>query len=101
MMRSEARVSTSEGERYAGLLCKHAAHMGPKVDWTSPNGTLEFPNEMGTCRLATAADHLLITLECSEAANLARMQQIIADNIERFAFREAVKVEWGPNEPHR
>jgi|SRR5450755_204182 len=99
-MRSVARVRTSEGERYAGLLCKHAAHMTPRVRWSSPTGTIEFPDGMGTCSLAAEPGQLLLTVESEDPESLAKMQRIIADNIARFAFREGVKVEWGPNEPH-
>ena len=93
-MRSEARVETASGERFANLLCKHAAHMVPRVEWNPPDGTIEFPDEMGTCWLTAEHDHLVLTLESANAAKLAEMQNIIADNIERFAYREGVKVKW-------
>jgi hypothetical protein len=81
MMRSEARVQTAEGERYAGLLCKHAEHM-----------------TMGSCSLTAEPSQLVLAIESDNPESLARMQRIIADNIARFAFREGVKVEWGPTE---
>ena len=99
-MRSEARVTTAEGERYAGLLCKHAAHMTPRVEWTPPTGTIEFPDGMGTCSLIAEPGELLLAVESENSESLAKMQRIIADNIARFAFREGVKVEWSPTELH-
>ena len=92
-MRSEARVLTTQGERYAGLLCKHAAHMTPHVEWTSPRGTIEFPDGMGTCSLLAEPDHLLLDVESDDADHLEKMQEIIAENIARFAFAEGIKVE--------
>ena len=93
-MRSEAHVETASGGRYANLLCKHAAHMVPRVEWAPPDGTIEFPDEMGTCQLTAGPDLLVLTVESANPATLAKMQKIIADNIERFAYRERIKVRW-------
>jgi hypothetical protein len=51
---------------------------------------------MGTCRLSAEPEQLLLLLEATDAANLARMQEIIGGDIERFAGREGLKVEWAP-----
>jgi uncharacterized protein len=96
MMRSEARVATADGARYADLFCKHAAHMTPKVEWSAPSGSIEFPDAMGFCRLEVQPDLLILRIESADPANLAKMQKIIGADIERLAFREGVKVEWGP-----
>jgi hypothetical protein len=98
-MISEARVATVNGERYASQLCKHAAHMGPRVEWNPPNGTIEFPDEVGTCRLTVWPDSLVLSVESKDPANLAKMQRIIGDDIKRFAYLEGVKVAWGNIEP--
>jgi hypothetical protein len=93
-MRSEARVPTPRGERYAKQLCAHAARMAPHAEWTPPEGVIEFPDEMGTCRVIAEPDHLVLTVEATDPANLATLQQIISRNIERFGGREGLKVEW-------
>ncbi len=94
MMPSEARVPTPRGERYAKQLCRHAARMTPRTEWNPPKGVIEFPDAMGTCRMTAEPDQLVLTLEATDSANLARLQQIVGGNIERFANREGLKVEW-------
>ncbi|PBC92795.1 hypothetical protein BX281_0504 [Streptomyces sp. Ag82_O1-15] len=96
MTRSEARIPTPRGERYAKQLCSHAARMTPHAQWNPPEGVIEFSDDMGTCQLTAEREHLLLILEATDAANLARMQQIIGSDIERFAGREGLKVEWAP-----
>lgn len=91
---SEARIPTPRGERYAKQLCSHAAHMASRADWTPPEGLIEFPDDMGTCRVVTEPGHLILTVQASDTANLGRLQQIIGRNIERFAGREGLTVEW-------
>jgi hypothetical protein len=94
MMRSEARVPTPRGERYAKQLCSHAARMTPRAEWNPPRGAIEFPDAMGTCRMTAEPDQLVLSVEAKDSASLARLQQIVSDNIERFANREGLKVEW-------
>lgn len=91
MTRSEARVPAPRSERYAKQqLCNHAAHMTPHPEWNPPEGGIEFPGAMGTCRITAE----LLTLEATDSANLARMQQIISRNIERSGSGEGLAVEW-------
>ncbi len=94
MMRAGARVPTARAERYAKQLCSHAARMTPRADWTPPHGVIEFPDGTGACRMTAEPDHLILTLEATGAANLARLQQIVGGNIERFGHREGLTVEW-------
>jgi len=68
--------------------------MTPRTEWNPPKGVIEFPDASGTCRMTAEPDHLVLTLEATDSANLARLQQIVGGNIERFANREGLKVEW-------
>lgn len=92
--RSEARVPTPRGERYAKQLCRHAARRTPRAEWTPPEGVIEFPDGMGTCRMTAEPDHLVLAVEVMDPADLARMQQIVGGLVERFASRDGLKVEW-------
>lgn len=94
MMRSQARVLTPKSERYAKQLCSHAAHMTPRAEWNPPEGLIEFPDAMGTCRITAEPEHLVLTLEATDSTNLARMQQIISRNIGRSGSRDGLTVEW-------
>lgn len=92
--RSEARVPTPRGERYARQLCSHAGHMASRAEWTPPEGVIEFPDYLGTCRILTEPGHLILTLQATDPASLGRLQQIIGRNIKRFASRDGLNVEW-------
>jgi hypothetical protein len=96
-VRSQARVPTTSSARYAKQLCSHAAWKTPRARWTPPNGVIEFPGGMGTCRITAEPDCLVLAIEAANPANLARLQQIIGGNIERFAAREGLTVEWVPD----
>jgi hypothetical protein len=93
-IRSEARVPTTRADRYAKQLCSHAARMTSQAKWTPPQGVIEFPGDMGTCRITAEPGQLVLVLEATDAVNLTRLQQIIGSNIERFASRDGLKVEW-------
>jgi hypothetical protein len=97
MMRSEARVPTPKGERYAKQLCNHAARMTCRAEWTPPEGVIEFPDDMGICRITAEPDHLVLAVEAMDPANVERLQQIVGRDIERFASRDGLKVEWVQN----
>jgi hypothetical protein len=95
--RSQARVPTARSARYAKQLCSHAAWKTPRAQWTAPNGVIEFPDGMGTCRITAEPDCLVLAVEATNPADLARLQQIIGGNIERFAARENLTVQWDPD----
>jgi hypothetical protein len=75
-------------------LCSHAAWKTPRAQWTEPAGLIEFPNGLGTCRITAEPDFLVLAIEAADPAGLASMQQIIGNNIERFAAREGLTVQW-------
>ncbi len=93
-VRCTGRVPTSRGERYARQLCDHAAHMTARAEWLPPKGVIEFPGALGTCRITAEPDALVFALEAADRAALARLQQIIGGDIERFARRESRTVTW-------
>jgi hypothetical protein len=93
---STARVPTARSARYAKQLCSHAAWKTPHAQWTEPTGLIEFPDNMGTCRITAEPNCLVLAVEATDPAELARMQQIIGGNIERFAAREGLTVQWTP-----
>lgn len=93
---STARVPTARSARYAKQLCSHAAWKTPHTQWTEPTGVIEFPDGMGTCRITAEPDCLVLAVEAGDPADLARIQQISGGNIERFAAREGLTVQWTP-----
>ena len=93
-MRSEGRVPTPKGERYAKQLVSHATHMSCRAEWNPPDGMIEFPNAMGTCRVTAEPGHLVFDVEAPDRASLARLQQILSRDVERFGGRDGLAVAW-------
>lgn len=90
-MTSVARVTTGSPARYMGQLCKHFAHKIP-ASFDADTGRIEFP--FGLCELATAEDLLVMCVSAANDEDLARMEDVIARHLVRFAFREPPEVVW-------
>ena len=92
------RVSTESGSKYLQQLCKHWSHKF-EVEFTKTRGQIRFSAAVAT--LECRADTLLITLETDEAKALETVKSIVADHLNRFAFREApLPFDWSPTEHH-
>ncbi|QGP77661.1 DUF2218 domain-containing protein [Sphingobium sp. CAP-1] len=81
-----ATVPTTHGSRYLQQLCKHWSHKFA-VDFDPEKGEIAFP--MGPIRMAATPDALVVTLEPNPDADVERFKQVVADHLDRFAFREA------------
>lgn len=83
---SVARVPTASASRYLQQLAKHWSHK-MEVRFDAEEGTIAFPN---ASRLEMRADSetLDLKLEVPEGEDAGRMQSVVADHINRFAFRE-------------
>ncbi len=84
---STAQVATASASRYLQQLCKHWAHK-LEVAFDPTNGTIGFPN--GT-QITLDADESGLTsrIEAPDAETLDRMKIVLAEHLDRFAFREA------------
>lgn len=83
---SVARIPTASASRYLQQLAKHWSHK-MAVHFDAEEGTIAFP---GGSRLEMRADSetLDLKLDVPEGEDSGRMQAVIADHIDRFAFRE-------------
>ena len=91
-MNSFARVKTDRASRYCQQLCKHFGHKVP-VTFDATMGKIELP--MGVCQLAVADDaYLDLEVSASNERDLSKLEQVVADHFERFAFKEELKVIW-------
>jgi hypothetical protein len=77
-MITEGFAPTAAAERYIQQVAKHWSH---KFAVTYDAGAVVIP-------FTARADGIAITLEVPGAAAAARMQEVIAVHINRFAFRE-------------
>jgi hypothetical protein len=81
-----ATVPTTNASRYLQQLCKHWGHKF-EVDFSPEQGVIAFP--MGPIRMAAQPDALMVTLEPNPDADAERFKQVVADHLDRFAFKEA------------
>lgn len=94
MTTSKAIVPTANASRYLQQLCKHWSHKF-EVTFDETHGTIPLP--LGTCTLDAGPEALTVTCTVAEGGDIARMQQVVADHLDRFAFREApLPFDWQP-----
>ncbi|NIJ32781.1 hypothetical protein FHS98_001145 [Sphingomonas oligoaromativorans] len=86
-MTSTARVETASASRYLQQLCKHWAHK-LEVAFDPAHGTIGFPNGT-TVTLDADESGLTSRIEAPDAEILDRMKTVLAEHLDRFAFREA------------
>lgn len=91
-MESHARVATDKAARYMTQLAKHWSHrFEVRYDATSAF----FPLPLGACRMTAHPDGLDITVEAADHDDLARLEDVVARHLDRFAFREGeLKYGW-------
>lgn len=84
---STAVVPTAYASRYLQQLCKHWSHK-LAVEFTPLHGTIRFPS--GACATLDAGEEALTsTIAAPDAETLERMKTVLAEHLDRFAFREA------------
>ena len=91
-MRSLASVSTANAAKYLAQLCKH---WSPRfaVAFDATAGRIETP--AGVCLLTAAPGRLGVVIEARDVAALTRLEDVLAEHLNRFAFREgALRFAW-------
>jgi hypothetical protein len=91
MPTSKAEIATDHASRYLQQLCKHFAHKLP-VTFHPTQGRIEF--SIGTCELNATPGLLTMQGEAADETDLAQLEKVLASHLERFAFREEMKVGW-------
>ncbi|NWK95334.1 DUF2218 domain-containing protein [Sphingobium lactosutens] len=81
-----ATVPTTNGSRYLQQLCKHWSHKFD-VTFDPEKGEIAFP--MGPIRMEAQPEALVVALEPNADVDVERFKQVVADHLDRFAFREA------------
>lgn len=89
IVRSTAQ--TASASKYLQQLCKHFAHKVP-AEWDPHKGEVSFP--FGFCRMDATDTELKIRCEADEDLKMARLQAVIDNHLERFAWREELKLQW-------
>lgn len=92
MPSSIAIVPTTHASRYLQQLCKHWSHKFA-VTFDATSGHIPLP--LGDADLAAGDMALTVTCQVPEGGDLARMQQVVAEHLNRFAFREGeLQFQW-------
>lgn len=87
MSLSVARVPTLSASRYLQQMAKHWSHK-MEVSFTPEEGTILFPNG-SKLEMRAASETLDIVLTVPEDGDVARMREVVASHLDRFAFHEA------------
>lgn len=91
-MQSHARLPTDKASRYMTQLAKHWSH---KFVVTFDETTARIPLPIGDCRMVANDKGLDITVETTSLEGLARLEDVVAEHLLRFAFRENLeKLAW-------
>ncbi len=84
-MQSLASVSTANAARYLTQLCKHWSHRFA-VAFDATAGRIEMGPAV--CLLTAGPGKLGVVIEADDDAVLTRLEDVVADHLNRFAFRE-------------
>jgi hypothetical protein len=94
MPTSVAHVNTDHGSRYLQQLCKHWSHRFT-VEFDEKAGRIPFSDE-AQVEFSAEPSVLEMVLTVADPDNLERMQNVVADHLKRFAFREELEIIWTP-----
>jgi hypothetical protein len=87
-----ARAATAHARKYMIQLCKHWSHKF-EVSYDDEKGRIALP--AGPLALEADAEGLTLTLDAPEDQQ-ERLQGVVADHLNRFAFREPFELAWSP-----
>lgn len=86
-MQSHARLNTDKAARYMTQLAKHWSH---RFEVTFDATSARIPLPLGICLMRAEHDGLSVTVEAPILESLARLEDVVAEHLLRFAFREPI-----------
>lgn len=89
-MASHATVATASASKYLRQLCQHWSHRFA-VEFDADHGTVPMP--AGLLTLTASPAGLRLDLDAPDEA-LPRMEEVVAEHLQRFAFREKLVFDW-------
>jgi hypothetical protein len=85
------RAKTASGSKYLQQLCMHSGHKF-EVEFSETRGQVRFPTAVATMEASADA---LVSIETDDTESIERLKQIVANHLDRSAFREApLPFEW-------
>lgn len=101
MLNAEAPVKTERSSRYLAQLCRHvnkAAQANPQmqahVEWSDTHGVISLGG--GRCTLRADPGVLTLRAEAPDEEGLRRVEDRVADRLERIGRRDHLTVTWAP-----
>ncbi len=88
LMQSHARLNTDKAARYMIQLAKHWGH---EFEVTYDDVSALIPLPLGTCSMLADPEGLDVTIEAADLEGLARLEDVVAEHLLRFASCEPVK----------
>ena len=92
MPASVSRIPTPDASRLIKRLCTHWAH---KFEVVFDDGHGRVPFDASTLALLDAdPDALHVRIEATDGERLARMQQVVAEHLQRMHRGEPLAIDW-------
>lgn len=88
---SSTTIKTQKASGYLQQLCKHFSHK-IEVKFNGQDGWIEFA--FGRAELRADEDVLTLVANSQNPENLDKLKKVLASHLERFAFRESLKIKW-------
>ncbi|WP_319529988.1 DUF2218 domain-containing protein [uncultured Cohaesibacter sp.] len=91
---THSSVSTISSDRASGYLQQLCKHFGHKIEtrFTPEEGEIIFP--FGRCDLTAVDRDLTMKAQAESEEDLKKLENVIASHLERFAFKEELKISW-------
>ena len=91
MAQRTASVATEHASRYLQQLCKHWSHRFT-VEFDSSHGVVHLAD--ATCSFDAQPGCLVLRLEGEGPETPERLCGVVSEHLQRFAFREALVIDW-------
>jgi len=88
---SRAEVPTANAVSYLRQLCRHWSHKFT-VEFDDTHGKIHLPKAIVTLMPSPAA--LSVYIEVQEPADQPQMEEVVAEHLQRFGFRETLVFNW-------
>ena len=89
---STAKIETAYAGQYLVQLAKHWRHKFPDLTWDESRADIPFP--AGQCVITSKDNILAIELTVPDEETAASLENVVAEHLNRFAFREPLEIDW-------
>ena len=91
---STAKIETAHAGKYLVQLAKHWSHRFPDLTWNETRADIPFP--AGQCVVTSKENEniLAIELNAPDEETASRLENVVAEHLKRFAFRESLEIVW-------